>query len=172
MSNSKNFQYFDAVVIGGGPSGSAAAYTLASGSMSTCLIDKSDFPREKLCGGLVTQRSKKIFESVFHRHWADELLLASSEITFSANGKSLASLGPEKHNTVMYFTMRNKFDAFLVKLAAGAGVTLALGRKVESMNFALNRLVLDNGDEIQFKYLIGADGVNSQVAKTDRKSVV
>ena len=62
--------------------------------------------------------------------------------------------------------MRNKFDAFLVKLAAGAGVTLALGRKVESMNFALNRLVLDNGDEIQFKYLIGADGVNSQVAKT------
>jgi len=50
---------YDAIVIGGGPAGSVAAFTLAKGGLRTCLVDKSNFPRDKLCGGLVTLRTKK-----------------------------------------------------------------------------------------------------------------
>jgi menaquinone-9 beta-reductase len=41
---------WDAVVVGAGPSGSAAAITLARRGARTLLIDQSTFPRRKVCG--------------------------------------------------------------------------------------------------------------------------
>lgn len=35
---------YDAVVIGAGPAGSAAAFRLASAGLKTCLVDKAVFP--------------------------------------------------------------------------------------------------------------------------------
>jgi flavin-dependent dehydrogenase len=48
---------YDVVVVGGGPSGSACAYWLASAGWSVCLIEKKHFPREKTCGDGLTPRS-------------------------------------------------------------------------------------------------------------------
>jgi geranylgeranyl reductase family protein len=50
-------QSFDAVIVGGGPSGSACAYWLAQAGWSVCLVEKKDFPREKTCGDGLTPRS-------------------------------------------------------------------------------------------------------------------
>ena len=58
---------YEAVVVGGGPAGSAAAYTLAAAGKKVCLIDKAEFPRDKLCGGGLTFRSKRAFERIFKR---------------------------------------------------------------------------------------------------------
>lgn len=41
---------WDAVVIGAGPAGSLAARTLALAGRSVLLVDKSEFPRSKVCG--------------------------------------------------------------------------------------------------------------------------
>ena len=41
---------WDAVVLGGGPAGAAAARTLASNGHSVLLVDKNEFPRPKVCG--------------------------------------------------------------------------------------------------------------------------
>lgn len=160
----KNVEIFEAVVIGGGPAGCAAAYTLASNNVRTCVIDRSAFPREKLCGGLVTQRSKRIFEQVFARQWDEELFLASSDVEFRLNGKLLEGENLRGHS-VMYFTMRIQFDAYLLGLVRQTSAVLKLNAKVVSIDLESNTIRLKNGDHIQFKFLIGADGVNSQVAK-------
>src|SRR5438128_2076964 len=47
---------YDAVVVGAGPSGSAAAAHLASGGARVLLVDHSEFPRDKACGGGLTPR--------------------------------------------------------------------------------------------------------------------
>src|SRR5437868_2518444 len=42
---------YDAIIVGGGPSGSACASVLVKSGMNTLLLDRANFPRVKLCGG-------------------------------------------------------------------------------------------------------------------------
>ena len=47
---------YDVIVCGGGPSGAATAFYAAKAGMKVLVIDKSKFPRDKACGGLLTAR--------------------------------------------------------------------------------------------------------------------
>lgn len=49
----------DVVVVGGGPSGAAAAHRLASSGHSVLVCEKKSFPREKTCGDGLTPRAVK-----------------------------------------------------------------------------------------------------------------
>jgi flavin-dependent dehydrogenase len=40
----------DALVIGAGPAGSAAAWALARAGLDVALVDQQSFPRDKVCG--------------------------------------------------------------------------------------------------------------------------
>ena len=53
------------IVVGAGPAGCAAAAQALSLGLSVTIIDKFAFPRDKLCGGLVTGRSMKILQDLF-----------------------------------------------------------------------------------------------------------
>jgi len=44
---------YDALIVGAGPAGSTAARVLARAGWSVGLIEKSSFPRRKVCGELV-----------------------------------------------------------------------------------------------------------------------
>ena len=142
--------YFDVVVVGGGPSGSSAAITAVRAGLKVCVIDKQIFPREKLCGGLVTPRSKAIFETVFGNRWRDELFRESSEVAFVAGNENLAIQSGYKK---LYFTMRRDFDFFLLNLAKEAGAQLLLGVSIESVNSLTNTLEISTGDKLSFKIL-------------------
>ena len=54
----------DAVVIGGGPSGSASAVRLAQAGMKVALFEKSKLPRRKLCGGFLSAESLPELQSL------------------------------------------------------------------------------------------------------------
>ncbi|TFV53295.1 geranylgeranyl reductase family protein [Blastococcus sp. TF02A-35] len=49
----------DVVVVGAGPAGSSAAWHLASTGLDVALLEKSEFPREKVCGDGLTPRGVK-----------------------------------------------------------------------------------------------------------------
>ena len=49
----------DVIVVGAGPGGSASAYHLARHGLDVLLLEKSEFPREKVCGDGLTPRSVK-----------------------------------------------------------------------------------------------------------------
>lgn len=71
---------YDVIVVGAGPSGSSVAHTLAKNGFRVCLVDKQTFPRHKLCGGLLTLRSKKIFDEIFSTAW-DSIIYMVKHLT-------------------------------------------------------------------------------------------
>lgn len=50
----------DVAIVGGGPSGAAAAHYLAQRGHSVLVCEKKDFPREKTCGDGLTPRAVKV----------------------------------------------------------------------------------------------------------------
>ncbi|WP_375477394.1 geranylgeranyl reductase family protein [uncultured Jatrophihabitans sp.] len=49
----------DVVVVGAGPAGSSAAYWLAGAGLDVALVEKTEFPREKVCGDGLTPRGTR-----------------------------------------------------------------------------------------------------------------
>jgi len=47
-------QSVEAIIVGGGPAGAAAAQRLVAGGIDTLVLDKEEFPRQKLCAGWIT----------------------------------------------------------------------------------------------------------------------
>jgi geranylgeranyl reductase family protein len=54
----------DVAIVGGGPSGAAAAHYLASRGHSVLVCEKKSFPREKTCGDGLTPRAVKVLEEM------------------------------------------------------------------------------------------------------------
>src|SRR6202035_4495910 len=46
----------DVIVVGAGPAGSSTAFHLAQAGLDVLLLEKSHFPREKVCGDGLTPR--------------------------------------------------------------------------------------------------------------------
>lgn len=55
---------FDAVIVGAGPAGSAAAILLARGGWSVALIEKQLFPRRKVCGECIAASNLPLLEAL------------------------------------------------------------------------------------------------------------
>lgn len=52
---------YDAAVIGGGPAGSATALMLARAGWSVAMVEKSEFPRPKVCGEFISASTFPLF---------------------------------------------------------------------------------------------------------------
>src|SRR6476469_67361 len=49
----------DVLIVGAGPSGSSAAYWLATAGLDVAVLEKTTFPREKVCGDGLTPRGTR-----------------------------------------------------------------------------------------------------------------
>src|SRR5262245_33639955 len=67
---------YDAIIIGAGPAGSAVSTLLAREGLRALLLEKSRFPREKLCGEFITPDCLNVFDR-----------LGVSELMFDAGAK-------------------------------------------------------------------------------------
>ncbi|MBI3380486.1 MAG: NAD(P)/FAD-dependent oxidoreductase [Aquabacterium sp.] len=152
------------IVIGGGPAGSSAARTLASQGVDVALIDKAVFPRAKLCGGLLTLRSRKLFARIFgEAAWDQAFEYEADGIRLFHRDRCLSEVGG---HSALYFTCRRDFDHYLLGLAREQGTTLYLGDGLAAIDLDQQVCRLQSGQEIRYDHLIGADGVNSTVART------
>lgn len=155
--------HFSVVIIGAGPAGTSAAMTLASNNIDVCIIDKKEFPRDKLCGGLLTKRTKTLFERIFNEGWEDIVVDQASGVAFFNRHTFISKV---THYSTLYFTRRTLFDDYLLQKATAQGAVAMTGKGVKALNLAENLITLENGQTLSYDYLIGADGVNSFVAKT------
>ena len=163
MPTSNSKLPFDIVVVGAGPAGSAAAITAAKAGFSVALVDKASFPRDKLCGGLFTGRSRQNMTRIFNVDVYNELFLECSKMRFRAGDRIISEV---LDAPIMWLTMRRNFDEFLFQTALGMGVNNFTGSAALEVNQDENCLQLKDGSSLSYKVLIGCDGVNSSVAKS------
>lgn len=153
---------WDAVVIGAGPAGAATALELARSGASVLLVERTPFPRWKVCGSCLGPGTQEVLRSLGMGHllaglgarWLGTLRLAGWGVT--ANVPLASSVA----------VSRAALDAALVEVAVGAGVTfLAPGRaQVEGREGGARLVALEAAGErvvIRAKVVVAADGLGS-----------
>src|SRR6476659_9443905 len=106
---------FDAIVVGGGPAGSATAIGLADAGASVLLIDKERFPRDKPCGGGLTTRA------VLQLPFSVEPVVEDRITRVRFRMRYGRSFERESTRVLCLMTQRRRLDAFLVDQAVAAG---------------------------------------------------
>lgn len=162
-----NNNFYDFIVIGGGPAGSIFTKELANNKkIKILLIDGQNTKSSKVCGGLLSPDAQKILLKL-------NLTLPTSVLddpqifdvmTIDLNKEC------NKFYQRHYLNMdRQKFDKWLLSLIPD-NVTICNGRciKIENSNDVKKITIKIDNNELTVigKYIIGADGSNSIVKKT------
>lgn len=155
-------QTFDVLVIGAGPAGAAAAYSCRRHGLSVALIDKASFPRDKLCGGLFTRRALGHYRDIFETDPPAEILTEKDRAEFWFQGERL---GQMQGFASLFLTMRWDLDQRMFQKAVEAGAADYSGCRIQHLSLADKSLRLSSGEVLHGQILIGADGVNSLVAR-------
>ncbi|WP_439526048.1 geranylgeranyl reductase family protein [Roseovarius mucosus] len=155
-------QRFDVIVIGAGPAGASAAYVAARAGLRVALIDRKTFPREKLCGGLITGRARRHYAEIFGHEMPFDPQDRKTTVDFRYRGQPVGLI---EDAPALCATMRWDMDAMLCGHAMAAGAQDYTGQAVAEIDCDARRVTLKDGAMLQYEVLIGADGVNSQVAR-------
>jgi geranylgeranyl reductase family protein len=136
----------DVAVIGAGPAGSTAAYRLARAGARVLLIDRARFPRDKPCGGGVTERAARLLPFSIDPVVEDVVERIACGLDF---GPSF-----ERHARapLAYMTQRKRLDHFLLERAADAGADVRLETTVDARG-------------LDAAVVVGAAGCNGTSAK-------
>jgi menaquinone-9 beta-reductase len=116
----------DVVVVGAGPAGSTAAYHLATAGLDVLLLEKTSFPREKVCGDGLTPRAVKALTSMgLPVREADGWLL-NKGLRIIGGGGRIELDWPDLSVYPGYGAVRTRtdFDQMLARHAQKAGVRL------------------------------------------------
>ena len=122
----------DVIVVGAGPSGSTTAYYLANAGLDVLLLEKSHFPREKVCGDGLTPRAVKALVAMGVPISADDGWLPNKGLRVVGAGMRLELPWPELTSYPGYGLVRTRldFDQRLAQRATRAGAKLIEGVNV------------------------------------------
>lgn len=147
---------YDVVIVGAGPGGVAAAHNLINNNISCILIDKQKFPRNKLCAGGITYKSFELIKKLkLHNEFNIENSIVSEGASLYLEYNHIADI---KTKGLTYLVDRFEFDAYLVEEYKKKGGILLEEVGVIKIDAKKNVITLSNNEEIEFKYIIGADG--------------
>lgn len=151
-------QTYDAIIVGAGPSGCAAAYDLAVAGRSVLLLDRHRFPRVKPCAGALTIKTVRSL-----RYSVDPVVRTiATGIHVTNNLDKPTELRSQQ--PVCLMTVRAEFDDFCLQKTIAAGAQFQLIDDVSALEEKSDHVVLHAGAaEFRACFLIGADGANSKV---------
>ncbi len=116
----------DVVVVGAGPAGSATAYHLARNGLDVALLEKTAFPREKVCGDGLTPRAVKSLVAMGIDTSEQAGWLHNKGLRIIGGGMRLEIPWPELASFPSYGLVRPRsdFDDLLARQAVKAGAVL------------------------------------------------
>ena len=119
----------DVIVVGAGPGGSSAAYHLARAGLDVLLLEKSTFPREKVCGDGLTPRAVKQLVSMGIPLDPGDGWFPNKGIRIIGGGVRIELDWPELSSYPGFGLVRTRrgFDEIVARAAQRAGARLLEG---------------------------------------------
>jgi menaquinone-9 beta-reductase len=116
----------DVIVVGAGPAGSTTAYYLAQAGLDVLLLEKSKFPREKVCGDGLTPRAVKALVGMGVDVSEEAGWLHNKGLRVIGAGQRMEVPWPELSSFPGYGLVRTRtdFDQLLARRAQQAGARL------------------------------------------------
>lgn len=165
---------FDAIVVGAGPSGNAATYTLAKAGLKVLQIERGEYPGSKNVQGaiLYSDALEKIIPDFregapLERHIIEQRMWLLDDQSFV--GTHFRSEDYNKPPYNRYTIIRAQFDKWFSSKVREAGALLICETTVEQLLMDGDRVVgvrCDRiGGDVFADVVILADGVNSTLAR-------
>ncbi len=149
---------YDAVIIGAGPAGAAAARLLAQANWSVALVEKTEFPRRKVCGEFISATTMPVLKACGIA--APFIAAAGPQVTRIGAWAGSAMLAAPQKRFWGRALGRETLDTMLRDAAVVAGAALLQPAEVTELRHEDDAHVclLDDGREIAARVIIAACG--------------
>ena len=168
----------DVTIVGAGPAGAACALMLSRSGLSVAVLDKADFPRDKICGDALSVDVVNQLEKISPKlaedfHSLSEKVPSYGVTIYAPSTKALHIPFVHKQRYKCgYLCERSVFDNLLVShMKQAENVTFFPKQKVAQMERSESGVTVRTQDRLfSSSMVLGADGAQSVVARSLRKS--
>lgn len=161
---------FDVAIVGGGPAGSSCAAFCANAGLRTLLLERENFPREKVCGDCLNPACWPILRRL---HLIERVRMLPhgvlDRVEFIAiRGRTLAVPLPAGDGAEIA-VKRSFFDQLLMRRARELGATISEGSTVTALSAPKSATeswtITTASESFEARTLVAADGRNSTIAR-------
>jgi geranylgeranyl reductase family protein len=151
----------EVAIIGAGPAGATLAYELLQGGLKPLILDKTVFPRIKVCAGGLTIKTLKLLPPDLGPVLENEIRRV--QLSFNL-GRTFTKAWQQP---LLYTVDRQRFDAFLMDRVRQAGGEFADGERLERISAGPGEssTLVTSRRRITARVVVGADGARSHVAR-------
>jgi geranylgeranyl reductase family protein len=166
----------DVIVVGAGPAGSTTAYYLAQSGLDVLLLEKSRFPREKVCGDGLTPRGVRSLIAMGINVSEQDGWVRNKGLRVIGAGQRMELPWPELSSYPGYGLVRPRtdLDQMLARRAQQAGARLregvtATGPVLDDRTGRITGVVAKAADEdgeraYRARVIVAADGNSSRLS--------
>ena len=160
---------YDIAIVGAGPAGTACALALRHSGLRVALLDKAQFPRDKVCGDAIPGHAFKALRQLDPAF--GEQLWQLTPRDDVRNSRLVAPSGTSltlQWKLPSFNSPRETFDAALLKLVrAHSSTTILENTGLKDLRIDADQVCLTTsaGAEITAQLVIGCDGANSVVSR-------
>jgi geranylgeranyl reductase family protein len=163
----------DVIVVGAGPGGSSTAFHLAQHGLNVLLLEKTEFPREKVCGDGLTPRAVKQLVKMGIDTSEKAGWLQNKGLRVIGGGVRLELAWPDLASFPNYGLTRTRmdFDQLLATRATEAGAVLKTNTNVtgpilDSSGRVIGVKATVGGEPVEYRapLVVAADGVSGRLA--------
>lgn len=163
---------FDVIIVGGGLTGSAAAFTLAKAGLEVLVIERGNYCGAKnVTGGRIYGHSlEKLMPGFVEEAPLERRIVKERVSLMTESGAMTIEYGSDKlkdPSCASYSVLRGKFDKWLAGRAENQGAMYITGIRVDKLLQKNGKVcgVVAAGDELLADVVLLADGVNSLLAQ-------
>jgi geranylgeranyl reductase family protein len=168
----------DVLIVGGGPGGSTAAWALASRGLDVLVLERSSFPREKVCGDYVDPRGLRVLSEMrcltaLERAGAHPIARTATHVEWRREFSGPVPFYGERDGMPAHGCTipRETLDTAMLEAAVRAGAAVHDETALAELRAGadgVEAVASSQGASRRYRarLVVGADGVNSLVARS------